>query len=641
MAVERFPKELIAKVLHLVKHDKPTILNCALVCRSWHMFAISLFYETLLLSGDIDYLLRNMKSRGIWVKKLIAKNEDKTLTKYQYDDMLSYFPNLTEMDIQNSMWFSYFHLARLSGRDKAYATRLENIHVKTKFMSQKEYQRYYICAYSLRKSLKHLQLNYINFGTYIFDGQSGNLFSHLKSFKNITHLSVNNNAIQHGDRNLSIVSLMELFPNLIGFSMKTNFNEPQPIMPHNKKDATINLNRSYKKLKSFSLQCLTISESNVLYFANFFPTCMYRFKLHLTRTNMVQLFESINDDTMKCFATFIANNVNEVYLKVENDSAVDTEGGSFLSTLKFMITHYWLFIQSMTRKQSNYHISISTIEKRRSNVEFEIVKHWKSTRLSYKLMTKEVVPEIMDLFLPAHFYEEKRTKSILVDDAKHHFIDDEFYLKLLESILGVFEDHLELVMISSCRSELQQLVFGRLLMMKDQPFFQHFSERTLKIDQNLIPTSSVKTAVNLNYGLIIGKRLKREYLKKIFELLPNLVHLKLIRCELLDTTEANNQYLLDIPYIQLDYLLLDISKFITSHFIVKVKYINMNSTVIYESTKKTEKKKLVFHRISLGKADKLLETDKTNLNMVTIQCHSIQHIDIAIMNETVALSITQ
>lgn len=193
MSIQIAPTELLHEVfLHL---PKDSLLQCALVCQSWYLPALQLFYEHVELSEKTKKVWLHrvqaptaIHSIGMFVRKLTVNLAfSTTLSQEEFLEVISYLPFLKTIDL-NASGYKLHYLSYLNKRDPGCVTYLEDIETGDLFTNY-QIQQHFLCAYSFRHSLKKITLrNPAN--VYLIDGQNNTAMSFLEDFNNLTHINI-------------------------------------------------------------------------------------------------------------------------------------------------------------------------------------------------------------------------------------------------------------------------------------------------------------------------------------------------------------------------------------------------------------------------------------------------------------------
>ncbi|KAI7896291.1 uncharacterized protein EV154DRAFT_492942 [Mucor mucedo] len=193
MSIQIAPTELLHEVfLHL---PKSSLLQCALVCQSWYLPALQLFYEHVELSEKTKKVWLHrvqaptaIPSIGMFVRKLTVNLAfSTTLSQVDFLKVISYLPFLKTVDL-NASGYKLHYLSYLNKRDPGCVTYLEDIETGDLFTNY-QIQQHFLCAYSFRHSLKKITLRHPA-NMYLIGGQNGTAVSFLGEFANLTHINI-------------------------------------------------------------------------------------------------------------------------------------------------------------------------------------------------------------------------------------------------------------------------------------------------------------------------------------------------------------------------------------------------------------------------------------------------------------------
>lgn len=185
---------------------------------------------------------------GPCVKNLLFMNDHPRPTKQEFAKFISYLPNLTKFDIETSD-----HRTKITVNLKANAQHL--IHLQDLkvdyYWEKKQIKRYFNCIYALRHSLEHVHIPEVK----------GFILPVLTEFKQLSHLFVTNTEELGGDPEFDMLSMLRLYPQLIDFYLRTDYQEPE---------ITHDGDEYHLKLKSFKVELSNFTSWHINYMIRWF-----------------------------------------------------------------------------------------------------------------------------------------------------------------------------------------------------------------------------------------------------------------------------------------------------------------------------------------------------------------------------------
>lgn len=658
MSSNKLPVEILEEIFRNVKkQDEDQLIQCTLVCKSWHEPALRLYYENLILSGDPRKLLFRLsnqpqgKNLGNWVKQLSAVCDPEHLSQQGYFQLLSYLPHLNVINVEQSFSKS-FHLTWLLNRnDDSCVKNLHTVIAGANGMTQYEYRIYFACAYSFRLSLRYLELAYVGGTINNMGGLSGTHISFLKDFKYLTKLSVSNLSYKKGDRTLKMLSIPQHCPRLTSFSFVSDYCDSQ-------EQASTPKPGYCSALKDVSFCIPTLNSSQIIHIASYFPA-LDKFELVLTNTETDGWLEKNEETRIRKLGEYLGS-VKEVCFNISRFMPNQYPPLSILTS--HTLSKYWPFIFAMmgSHKQLNCHISVRLDERssyKCSNANNLLFKrNDKSMYLTYILDTTDLISQhYFEIPNSIHSLIPLPTENNLLD--KQQIISVEVAVgtpdglsfvmpiikcfRLLRSIIKEYS-HLNLIMFSSYtpHHEMYNLKFGSSI--NDCLLSTKQGHEFFKMDPERYKTVTTPTIENLTHVLLKSTTLEQFDFNVMSNLLEYIHYLKIVDCHI--SPDENGNTTMDLSQMKsLKQLVLDIG--FLKHD--RCSQINIQVEYLKENIVKSFKWRRAFIR---GKESEFSEsssafhhihkwlhvTKNTNTSLLIIKCHSIDEINICLHKDNVA-----
>ncbi|KAI9352420.1 hypothetical protein BD770DRAFT_393419 [Pilaira anomala] len=282
------PPEVLFEIFqHLTKENLR--YSCMTVCHSWHLVAIRLYYNRVILkNNNIMSLKRSILNKnenglfryGPYIKTLIIANGHLShrylfrgsplLSAEDFISLISHLPNLNVLDLDSSQ----FYMQILVKWDTPALINLKHIVVSANVIIPR-YKRLYLAAcYKFRQTLERLDLDYPQPVSSIMDF-SGDIFQYLSKFKNLTDLYIQN---EMRESMTFFHAVLESCPCLIILSLVFWDKKETDSMNH-----SINPMLYLQSLKSIYLKLPVFTESFISYFIHY----PWNYRLSTLRITMI------------------------------------------------------------------------------------------------------------------------------------------------------------------------------------------------------------------------------------------------------------------------------------------------------------------------------------------------------------------
>ncbi|GAA5799962.1 hypothetical protein HPULCUR_005383 [Helicostylum pulchrum] len=262
------PYEIYLQIFKLL--DKPTISNCAIVCKDWTVPAFQVYYKEIAINEHGDALKASLYQEPcfkycLWTEKVYirqdrygyhqgARKPEDPLTEQAFLKFFEYFPNLKIIEIIES---DYTKCLRDIDSSQ-YLTRLEQIIFKERSYSEWD-DLYCTIYYNFRASLAHISLHHARKSA--LESQYGGILSYLRQFKKLTHLAYYNSSSYY----VTVYKVQVACPSLTSIKMY----DYRMIPPAFQDDSNVFYQHSH--LKELSVTFANVTSNYIEYIAKCLP----------------------------------------------------------------------------------------------------------------------------------------------------------------------------------------------------------------------------------------------------------------------------------------------------------------------------------------------------------------------------------
>lgn len=421
--IQQLPYDILENIFRSVlgpSNQKRHLLQCAFVCQSWYLPVCRVLYEKITILSRarlINCLDIQRTNFGAFCRE-IELNDGTSLRKEllceQYDLLFSYMPYLHTVIVgYRSIYADLNHLARNVNQIQ----HLKSLTIEPRNLLPSMVQSYYRCAFAYKQTIQHLKLTAPCLRITGNDGQKGYVYNFLSDFTSLTSLHIEN-SIGWGLRQLSMLHVLHLCPNLSKFIWINAFEEPD-------------FDEDNCQFDHGSLKYLNISapEFNVqhLEFIVKKLTGLMRLGLNVGPT----FYKSSRD----------ALDIDRFYEWQSNFSSAEKAYFIVYSKLEPSITQYWLFMDGInsnypstsvhitivvplqyTREEETSKIKLYTHEKRifyHCEIDTNELNSWESDVSSNSLQSP-LIPTNLSCKSIVQSYEVKCTPSSNKEDQMVH-----------------------------------------------------------------------------------------------------------------------------------------------------------------------------------------------------------------------------
>lgn len=279
MSERNLPPEVLFEIFQYLTKGNLRY-SCMTVCHSWHLAAVRLYYNCVILrNNNIMSLKRSILNKnenglfryGHYIKTLTIANgqhshrylfrDSPVLSADDFISLISHLPNLNVLDLDSSQ----FYMQILVEWDTPALMNLKRIVLSANVIIPR-YERFYLAAcYKFCQTLERLDLNYPQFESSIMDF-SGDIFQYLSKFKNLTDLYIQN---EMRESITFFYAVLESCPCLVILSL-VFWDKKETDSTNLSIEPTItNLMPYLQSLKSIYLQLPVLTEPFISYFIHY------------------------------------------------------------------------------------------------------------------------------------------------------------------------------------------------------------------------------------------------------------------------------------------------------------------------------------------------------------------------------------
>lgn len=344
-----FPNEILEIVLQYT--DIYDLLNCSRVCKDWYLPAYRIYYHTIVYRDNPKPLLRSFSRGkiGPYIKTLGFEYRLPHFSNEEFAQFIAYLPNLKKIDVvpTGNPAGIISHL-----KDNVqHLGHLQEINIGTDWVPE-EVDNYFDLIYALRHSLKRVHIPQVK----------GKFLSGLPGFEELSHLSIAN-VDRGGDRGFDMFLTLRSHPQLVYFSLQTNYQEPQVMYIGD---------QVHLKLKSFRVELPNLTSSYINYMTRWFRLDIFQLVINdadgwLEETSQASFLQLTN----------YLKNVTEVEITIQKYIPLNTNA-SYTTCLQ-----YWPLIKSFAGNYVVVTVRIRYSSKR--NYFVSIKKSGKKLHVSFIL----------------------------------------------------------------------------------------------------------------------------------------------------------------------------------------------------------------------------------------------------------------
>lgn len=402
------PSEILEQIFLLLPDTK----ECISVCKAWHMTASRIFYSkvTLTRNNASQFIAHNHHS-GRWVRTLnFAKD---TLCVGEFEELVYQVPNVKMMDLSGLEKTILPQLLQVL----AECQELKSIHeIKVNDnLSGKGREQHFLACYKQQKTITHLNLN--NFRSrYTMDDISGNCLDFLPQFQQLTQLSIQNDLL-HGDRYMSIHTILEACPKLTGFGLFTKRHFPDGSKPAllamMENDVTVIRKR---KLKQMEFELHDFHEGYMKYLIIY--TQLQKLKIHMIDTDVHDWL--IDKENMIIPFAHYLSRVDNVEIVAET---VTSKRQQRFHLNDEIMTRHWRFVNTVIgERMLHCHVYLSMEGGYNDDQKFKLSVASKKIVLEYELKPEYPSNNLIKLFNTDD--DRFMIDSMEVGDATRYRIED-------------------------------------------------------------------------------------------------------------------------------------------------------------------------------------------------------------------------
>lgn len=617
-SAQLLPIEILENVFRLVlepSNRKPYLLDCALVCQSWHLPACRIMYEKIAVFNRarmIHCFSLHRNNLGVFCRE-IELNDGRDLifdlSCVQYDQLFSYLPNLQRVIVGNhNALMDLRHLVRNNTRIK----HLKELTIAHTIYYPHLAQAYYNCVSAFKQTLQHINLTDLETHITANNGQNQPIYMSLPEITALTSIDINSTHYR-GIRQLSMFRILHLCPNLTKFIWINGYQEH--ITDEN------NCEFDHSKLKNLEISLPTMTKE-ILYI-------ICKKMTGLTRLRLSFGFHTRRPRTREVF------NLDQLLYLRYNLSHIDTIDYIVSDHFKTTITDYWSFVDSINGTNSSQPTQISMILENTgysTSGTIKLCKRGKYTSFCCRIDMGELASWKSSIARSPSYISSLSSKETIqryefdcrpIYDQQEDWID-ELRMNVLPFALETFPNIRFFNMILHTYPKHQIEVSSN-----KEDYHQGSSYTMSKLPMIVTPSNSTDNSRHLAYLKLRNIQSPVE-INSILKLLPNTKHLTLFNS--FKELDENFNFTLDLGAFHLKALHLELTKLAMScsgkrTIILQIEEESINKKHCYK-WKREDKKftEIIFEPVPVDFSTKYGRFGSKNCNILTIKLSRVEEI---------------